>query len=202
MNARTVNWRGSGDDLARNLPKLSVLICACVLLFSASRADAGASCWGAGSVDLMPSATTSAAPLHADGSTWQYWVTDFGSSVDASIILPLPFWPSDDPTTMTAVVWWKSKTGVATDTIVWTVALGCADDGETLNGIVFGTAVSVSDAGKADATFANSTSATAAITPGGTCVANGPAAMQVARDVDPTDNLAAVGQLYGVCLSW
>lgn len=156
-----------------------------------------------GAQGMVP-ATTNGAQLvkNVEATNVQNWYSlDFDQTTQefAHAIVAMP---SDwDGGTITATFWWTA-TGTSTNGVVWALEGRSYGDSETLDQ-AYGTPQQISDAHTATALQAQVTSATPAITLGGTPAASELVLLRVKRvPADGSDTLAADAKLIGVVVAF
>lgn len=147
-----------------------------------------------------PTASTNTWATTTDGQLIEAW--DFSASttnaLNWTLALPLAW----DGGTVKAKVAWKQVVAEATSTNVWAIGGGSVSDGETA-GATLGTLVTFSDIGANDTNVVSITSASAAITIGGTPSAGHLTWFTIRRHPgDAGDNSSVLARLIGVHLQY
>ena len=158
-------------------------------------------CFTAASGNLVATQAASTDYTQNVGTTHRYWTSDADPSTDEAVVFHF-YWPSSNPATATCRVDWRSASGISTNSVIFDCSGGCAGDGVEVDALVFGTAQSVTDAGKATPTEMNHTAESAAITFSNSAV-NVYCGWKINRDADNvSDDLAVGSQILGGCLTW
>jgi len=147
-------------------------------------------------------ATTGTNEYATNDIEWDYFAFDGGATeerIQFKIAMP-DVW---DKSTIKIKFYWSSATGSTTaDTVEWGIKAGALGDGDAID-TALGTAVTISDALLADnGTDLQLSSATAAMTVGGTPVLGDLVTFEIYRNTDGTDDMVEDAWLMGIMIQY
>lgn len=147
---------------------------------------------------MVPKSTNGAGTSTYDSGTNDVaiYTVDFDTTTqEYAHTLPIGMPKSWNESTVTAVFYWTNTGGASTETVRWSIAGAAVSDDDTLN-TTFGTAQTVDDTWLAQNDL-HISSATSAITIGGTPAENDMVIFEITRVV-ASDNMAGDARLLGV----
>jgi hypothetical protein len=147
-----------------------------------------------------PTASTNTWATTTDGQRIETW--DFSAASTNTVQWTLTLPQAWDGSTVKAKVFWKQVVAEVTSTNVWAIGGGSINDAET-GGNTLGTLVTVADVGANDTNVVSITSASSAITIGGTPSPGHLTWFSLSRHPGNTDdNSTVLARLLGVHLQF